>query len=70
MMEMALGGRPDDSAKIVCSCGCIVYLPPSPLRRQRSSVKAFPGGMPIKGDQCQTAAKLQHFMLQKIGHFT
>jgi hypothetical protein len=23
---IALGGRPDDSAKIVCSRGCIVYL--------------------------------------------
>src|SRR5260370_40609206 len=35
-MEIALGGRPDDSAKIVCSRGCIVYLAPSPLKRQRN----------------------------------
>jgi hypothetical protein len=28
-MEMALGGRPDDSAKMVCSRGCIAYLCPS-----------------------------------------
>jgi hypothetical protein len=35
-MEMALGGRPEDSAKIVCSRGCIAYLPRSPLKRQRN----------------------------------
>jgi hypothetical protein len=29
-MEIALGGRPDDSAKMVCSRGCIPYLSPSP----------------------------------------
>ena len=26
---MALGARPDESAKMVCSRGCIAYLPPS-----------------------------------------
>src|SRR5712691_10706030 len=35
-MEMALGGRPDDSAKMVCSRGCIAYLFQSPLKRQRN----------------------------------
>jgi hypothetical protein len=25
-MAMALGGRPDDNAKMVCSRGCIAYL--------------------------------------------
>src|SRR6266404_654381 len=33
-MEMALGGRPDESAKMVCSRGYIAYLFQSPLRRQ------------------------------------
>src|SRR6202047_4809866 len=35
-MAIALGGRPDDSAKMVCSRGCIAYLSPSPLKRQRN----------------------------------
>jgi hypothetical protein len=35
-MEIALGGRPDDSAKIVCSRGCIAYLFQIPLKRQRN----------------------------------
>jgi hypothetical protein len=35
-MEIALGGRPDDSAKMVCSRGCIAYLSPSPLKTQRN----------------------------------
>jgi len=50
-MEMALGGRPDDSAKIVCSRGCIAYLPQSPLKRQRNFY--WPGGRkrPRQGDK-------------------
>jgi len=36
-MEIALGGRPDDSAKMLCSRGCIAYLSPSPLKTQRNS---------------------------------
>jgi hypothetical protein len=35
-MEIALGGRPDDSAKMVCCRGCIAYLPREPLKRQRN----------------------------------
>jgi hypothetical protein len=31
---MALGGKPDDSAKMVCSRGCMAYLRQSPLKRQ------------------------------------
>src|SRR5438045_8400273 len=36
MMEIALGGRPEDRAKMVCWRGCIAYLPPSVLKRQRN----------------------------------
>jgi hypothetical protein len=38
-MEIALGGRPDDSAKMVCSRECIAYLCPSP-----SKGNAIPSG--------------------------
>jgi Pyruvate/2-oxoacid:ferredoxin oxidoreductase delta subunit len=68
-MEMALGGRPDDSAKMVCSRGCIVYLFPSPLKRQRNfHLPAHSGdqgkGNDVCGYLCSTAAV---FMLQKSG---
>jgi hypothetical protein len=32
-MEMALGGRPEDSAKMVCWRGCIAYLFPDALEK-------------------------------------
>jgi len=35
-MAIALGGRPDESAKMVCCRGYIAYLPPSSLKRQRN----------------------------------
>jgi hypothetical protein len=39
---IALGGRPEERAKMVCSRGCIAYLVPSYLKRQRNF--GFPGG--------------------------
>jgi hypothetical protein len=33
-IAIALGGRPDERAKIVCSRGCIAYLVPNPLKAQ------------------------------------
>jgi hypothetical protein len=36
-METALGGLPDDSAKMVWSRGCIAHLAPEPLKRNEIS---------------------------------
>jgi hypothetical protein len=62
-MAMALGGRPDDSAKIVCSRGCIAYLSPSPLKRQRnyrSSEDFMQPGAKITNGTANIAALAQH----------
>jgi hypothetical protein len=69
-IAIALGTRPDDNAKIVCSLGCIAYLPFESLKRQRNFICAQRHSGAERSDHA--AVSLQHLaqhlrirMLQK-----
>jgi hypothetical protein len=58
-MAIALGGRPDDKAKMVCSRGCIAYLFKSPWK-----------GNAISTRQWRPAAwRSRAFLLQQLSSF-
>jgi hypothetical protein len=57
-IAIALGTRPDDNAKIVCSLGCIAYLPLESLKRQRNFTCAQLHSGPERSDNA--AVSLQH----------
>src|SRR5437868_600932 len=63
MMEIALGGRPEDRAKMVCSRGCIAYLPPSALEKATEFPSINPCLAGMKGAEGQSVMlheKAQH----------
>jgi hypothetical protein len=64
-MAIALGGRPDETAKMVCSRECIAYLSPTPWERNVISVRALFGGIGanLNGDAAIIAAPAHHIKI-------